>query len=275
MGSGIAEVVVRAGCAAIVSEVSPDAVEKGRARLERSLAVAVEKGKLTAADRDRALGLLRFTTSLEDLAGCDLAIEAATEHPETKKKVFATLDRVCKPEAILASNTSSIPIVELAAATKRPERVVGLHFFNPVPVMRLVEVVRSIVCADATVEAVRAFAARLGKKPVVARDRAGFVVNVLLVPYLLDAVRLLEQGIATREDIDEGMKLGCGHPMGPLELLDFIGNDTAVAIAEVLYDQLKEPRYAAPTLLEQMVIAGLHGRKSGRGFYDYRAGAAR
>jgi 3-hydroxybutyryl-CoA dehydrogenase len=275
MGSGIAEVVIRSGCAAIVSEVSPAAVENGRGRIERSLAVAVEKGKLAAADRDRALALLRFTTRLEDLAGCDLVVEAATENPDTKKAIFGALDRACKPATILASNTSSIPIVELAAVTKRPERVVGLHFFNPVPVMRLVEVVQSIVCGEETVAAVRELAERLGKRPIVARDRAGFIVNVLLVPYLLDAVRLLEQGIATKEDIDEGMRLGCGHPMGPLQLLDFVGNDTIVAVAEVLYDELKEARYAPPTLLRQMVIAGLHGRKSGRGFYDYGAGAAR
>jgi 3-hydroxybutyryl-CoA dehydrogenase len=271
MGSGIAEVVARAGCTAIVSEVSPDALEKGRARIERSLAVAVDKGKLAGPDRDRALARLRFTTRLEDLAGCDLVVEAATEDPETKMAVFRALDRACKPEAILASNTSSIPIVELAAVTRRPDRVVGLHFFNPVPVMRLVEVVPSILCGDETVAAVRDLAERLGKRPVVARDRAGFIVNVLLVPYLLDAVRLLEQGIATKEDIDDGMRLGCGHPMGPLQLLDFIGNDTTVAIAEILHDELKEARYAAPTLLRQMVVAGLHGRKTGRGFYDYGA----
>jgi 3-hydroxybutyryl-CoA dehydrogenase len=273
MGSGIADVAIRAGCTATVSEVSPEAVEAGRARVERSLAVGVEKGKLAAADRDAALARLRFTTRLEELAGCDLVVEAATENPDTKKAVFRALDRACKPATILASNTSSIPIVELAAVTGRPDRVVGLHFFNPVPVMKLVEVVRSIVTSEGTVAAVRGLAERLGKRAIVARDRAGFVVNVLLVPYLLDAVRLLEQGIATREDIDEGMRLGCGHPMGPLQLLDFVGNDTVVAIAEILYDELKEPRYAAPTLLKQMVIAGLHGRKAGRGFYDYGAKA--
>lgn len=269
MGSGIAEVAIRSGFATTVREVTPELVEKGRARLERSMRAAVEKGKLAAADRAAALARLAFTTAVEDLAGCDLVVEAATENPALKKELFAALDRACKPETILASNTSSIPIVELASVTRRPERVVGLHFFNPVPVMKLVEVVRSIRSADEVVESARAFAEALGKRPILAKDRAGFVVNVLLVPYLLDAVRLVEQGVATKEDVDEGMRLGCGYPMGPLQLLDFVGIDTTCAIAEILYDELKEPRFAPPTLLKQMTIAGLHGRKTGRGFYAY------
>jgi 3-hydroxybutyryl-CoA dehydrogenase len=271
MGSGIAEVAARSGFSTVVRETSAELVAKGRSRVERSMDRGVEKGKLSAADRDAAQARLRYTERLEDLVDCDVVIEAATENPAVKKEVFAALDRACKPETILASNTSSIPIIELAAATRRPERVIGLHFFNPVPVMKLVEVVRTITSGDAAIETARALAERLGKRAIVARDRAGFVVNVLLVPYLLDAVRLVEQGIATKEDVDEGMRLGCGYPMGPLELLDFVGIDTTCYIAEILFDEFKEPRYAPPTLLRQMTIAGLHGRKTGRGFYDYGA----
>ena len=271
MGSGIAEAAARAGYRTIVREMTPELVAKGRARIERSMQKGVEREKLTAAQRDEALGRLRFTTALEDLAGCELVIEAATENPQLKKEIFGALDRACRPEAILASNTSSIPIIELAAATKRQGQVVGLHFFNPVPVMGLVEVIRTIVSRDEVVQAARAFGESLGKRPVMAKDRAGFVVNILLVPYLLEAVRLLEQGVASKEDIDEGMKLGCGHPMGPLELLDFVGIDTTCAIAEIFFQEFREARYAPPGLLKQMTIAGLHGRKTGRGFYDYTA----
>ncbi len=271
MGSGIAEVAIRAGSATTVREIDGEAVGRGRARVERSLGAAVEKGKLPASERDAALARLRFTTAIEDLRDCDLVVEAASEEPGLKTELFAALDRACPPATILASNTSSIPIVELAAATRRPARVVGLHFFNPVPVMKLVEVIGTIQSDGGVVAAVRAFAESLGKRPIVAKDRAGFVVTVLLVPFLLDAVRLVEQGVATREDVDEGMRLGCGHPMGPLQLLDFIGIDTTCHIAEILYEELKEPRYAPPTLLRQMAIAGLHGRKSGRGFYVYDA----
>jgi 3-hydroxybutyryl-CoA dehydrogenase len=269
MGSGIAEVAARSGYETIVREMTAELVAKGRARVEKSMQKAVERGKLAAADRDAAAGRLHFTAALDDLADCDVVIEAATESPDLKKQVFAALDRACKPATILASNTSSIPIIELAAVTQRPDRVVGLHFFNPVPVMQLVEVVRTIVSSEASVQAARALAEALGKRPIIAKDRAGFVVNVLLVPYLLDAVRLVEQGIATKEDIDEGMRLGCGYPMGPLQLLDFVGIDTTCYIAEILFEELKEPRYALPTLLKQMTIAGFHGRKTGRGFYDY------
>jgi 3-hydroxybutyryl-CoA dehydrogenase len=269
MGSGIAEAAARAGYATVVRETTDELVARGRARVERSTATAVEKGKLAAPEREAALARLRFTTALDDLAGCDLVIEAATENPKLKKEIFAALDALVGPEALLASNTSSIPIIELAAATRRQDRVVGLHFFNPVPVMRLLEVVRTIASSEAAVEAARAFGESLGKRPIIARDRAGFVVNVLLVPYLLDAVRLVEQGIATKEDVDEGMRLGCGYPMGPLQLLDFVGIDTTCAIAEIMFDEFKEARYAPPTLLKQMAIAGHHGRKTGRGFYTY------
>jgi len=271
MGSGIAEVAIRAGYRTTVREIDAGAVARGKARIEKSLAGAVEKGKLAAADRDAALSRLRLTTDLQDLAACDLVIEAATEDPRLKKELFAALDHACKGSTVLASNTSSIPIIELAAVTKRPDRIVGLHFFNPVPVMKLVEVVETIQTAGKVIQAVRAFAESLGKRPIIAKDRSGFIVNVLLVPYLLDAVRLVEQGVATREDIDTGMRLGCGYPMGPLELLDFVGIDTIYSIAQILFDEFKEARYAPPNLLKQMAIAGHHGRKSGRGFYAYDA----
>ncbi len=269
MGSGIAEVASRSGYATVVREMNEELVAKGRGRVEKSMKGAVERGKLPAAQRDEAMQRLRFTTRLEDLSDCDIVVEAATENPKIKKELFAALDDGCKPAAILASNTSSIPIIELAAVTKRPDRVVGLHFFNPVPVMKLVEVIKTIQSADETVAAARAFGESRGKRPIIAKDRAGFVVNVLLVPYLLDAVRLVEQGVASKEDIDEGMRLGCGYPMGPLQLLDFVGIDTTYYIAEILFDEFKEPHYAPPTLLKQMTIAGLHGRKTGRGFYTY------
>ena len=269
MGSGIAEVAARAGIGVTVREMSAELVAKGRGRLERSMQTGVEKGKLAAADRDAALGRLRYATALDELAECDVVIEAATENPQLKKQVFAELDRVCKPAALLASNTSSIPIIELAAATKRQDRVVGLHFFNPVPVMKLVEVIRTIASSEESVQAARALGEALGKRPIIAKDRAGFVVNVLLVPYLLDAVRALERGVAPIADIDRAMRLGAGHPMGPLTLLDFVGLDTVVRIAEIMFDEFKDPHYAPPTLLRQMNVAGLHGRKSGRGFYTY------
>jgi 3-hydroxybutyryl-CoA dehydrogenase len=269
MGSGIAEVSARAGYVTVVRETSAELAAKGRDRVLKSLARGVEKGKLTGAVRDEAVARLSFTMALEELADCDIVIEAATENPKLKKELFAALDAACEPGALLASNTSSIPIIELAAVTRRPELVVGLHFFNPVPVMPLVEVVRSIRSSDASVTAARSFAESLGKRPIIAKDRAGFVVNVLLVPYMLEAVRLVENGVATAEDVDAGMKLGCGHPMGPLELLDFIGIDTTFYIAQILFEEFKDPHYAPPTLLKQMTIAGLHGRKSGRGFYSY------
>jgi len=272
MGSGIAEVCAKAGHETVVREVSDELVKKGLARIEASLGKAVEKGKLAAADRDGAWKRLSPTTRLEDLADCDLVIEAIVENLELKKETYGALDRICKPETILCSNTSSLTITELAAATRRPDRFAGLHFFNPVPVMKLVEVVRTISTSDATADAVYAFARGLGKEPIRTHDNSGFIVNRLLVPYLLDAVRALEDGVGSAEDIDKGMELGCGHPMGPLRLLDFVGLDTTYAIAEIMFDEYREKRFAPPPLLKRMVLAGRYGRKSGRGFYEYGGG---
>lgn len=272
MGSGIAETCARSGYETIVREVDTALLQRGLGRLEQSLATAVSRGKLPADQAEQARGRLRGTTRLDELAACDVVIEAIVENPDQKRKLFADLDRICKPEALLASNTSSIPIIQLASATHRAEQVFGLHFFNPVPVMRLVEVVRCITTAEATVEAARRFGESLGKRVIVAPDRPGFIVNLLLVPYLLDAVRALEAGVGSREDIDVGMVLGCGMPMGPLTLLDFVGLDTTHFIAEIMFDEFKDHRYASPPLLKQLVLAGFHGRKTGRGFYNYQAG---
>jgi len=269
MGSGIAEVSAKAGYTTIVREVSEELSRKGRARIEASLARAVEKGKLDGADRDAAKARLSETTRLEDLADCDIVIEAIVENLETKNETFAALDRACKAETIFCSNTSSLTITEMSAATTRPDRFAGLHFVNPVPVMKLVEVVRTIATSKATEDAVFEFAKSLGKEPIRANDNSGFVVNRLLVPYLLDAVRALEEGVGTKEDIDRGMELGCGHPMGPLRLLDFVGLDTTYFIAEIMFNEYREKRFAPPPLLKRMVLAGRLGKKSGRGFYDY------
>jgi 3-hydroxybutyryl-CoA dehydrogenase len=272
MGSGIAEVSAKAGYETIVREVSDELVRKGLSRIEGSLGKAVEKGKLEAGARDAARGRLQTTTVLADLASCDIVIEAIVENLETKKETFAELDRVCKAEAIFCSNTSSLTITEISAATGRPDRFAGLHFFNPVPVMKLVEVVRTLATSKETEETVFEFAKSLGKEPIRAHDNSGFVVNRLLVPYLLDAVRALEEGVGTKEDIDRGMELGCGHPMGPLRLLDFVGLDTTYFIAEIMFNEYREKRFAPPPLLKRMVVAGRLGKKSGRGFYDYGAG---
>jgi 3-hydroxybutyryl-CoA dehydrogenase len=254
----------------VVREVSDALLDKGMARIEKSLARAVEKGKRTLPQKEATLAQIQRTTQIKDFADCDLVIEAIIENLDVKREFYAELDRVAKPQAIFASNTSSLSITEMAAATGRRDRFCGLHFFNPVPVMKLVEVVRTIDTSEATYADVVAFAQALGKTVVTAKDSPGFVVNLLLVPYLLDAVRALEKGVATREDIDAGMKLGCGHPMGPLELLDFVGLDTTYYIAEIMFDEFKDGRYAAPPLLKQMVKAGYFGRKSGRGFYEYK-----
>lgn len=271
MGSGIAEVSAKAGYETIVREVSDELVRKGLSRIEGSLGKAVEKGKLEASARDAARGRLQTTTLLADLADCDIVIEAIVENLETKKETFATLDRACKAETIFCSNTSSLTITEISAATGRPDRFAGLHFFNPAPVMKLVEVVRTIATSKETEETVFEFAKSLGKEPIRANDNSGFVVNRLLVPYLLDAVRALEEGVGTKEDIDRGMELGCGHPMGPLRLLDFVGLDTTYFIAEIMFNEYREKRFAPPPLLKRMVVAGRLGKKSGRGFYDYGA----
>jgi 3-hydroxybutyryl-CoA dehydrogenase len=245
------------------------------ARIQKSIETAVSRGKLTADEAERTRGRLRGTTSLDDLADRDLVIEAVIENADEKRKLFAELDRICQPEAILASNTSSIPIIQMASATGRGDRVLGMHFMNPVPVMKLVELVRCVTTGEETLQTAREFGEALGKRVIVAPDRAGFIVNLLLVPYLLDAVRALEAGVGTREDIDVGMVLGCGMPMGPLTLLDFVGLDTTYYIANIMFDEFKEPRYAPPPLLKQMVLAGFLGRKSGRGFYNYAAGEDR
>lgn len=271
MGSGIAEVSARAGLDVVVSEVSEQAAEAARARIDKSLDRAVGNGKLGEADRDAARGRLRFATSLTAHEDRDLVIEAIAENADLKTSVFAELDKVvADSRAILASNTSSIPIAKLAAATERAEHVVGVHFFNPVPVLKLVELVPSLVTSEETVSRASAFATeQLGKQSIRAQDRAGFVVNALLVPYLLSAIRMVEGGFASAEDIDNGMVLGCAHPMGPLKLADLVGLDTVAAIAESMHSEYKDPTYATPPLLQRMVDAGLYGKKSGRGFYTY------
>ncbi len=269
MGAGIAETAAKAGFLVVVREVNDELLKKGRTRIEGSLSRAVEKGKATQQDKEAALGRISGTTKLSDLADCDLVIEAVIENMEEKKKLFKELDGIVKPSALFASNTSSLPITDMAAATKRGASFVGLHFFNPVPVMKLVEVVKTVVTSEEAFKTVKNFAERLGKTVVVAKDTPGFVVNLLLVPYLLDAVRALEKGVATREDIDNGMVLGCGHPMGPLTLLDFVGIDTTYYIAEIMFDEFKDDHYAAPPLMRRLVAAGFWGRKTGRGIYEY------
>ncbi|HTK68172.1 MAG TPA: 3-hydroxybutyryl-CoA dehydrogenase [Candidatus Eisenbacteria bacterium] len=269
MGSGIAQVSAQAGLTTWVREVDKPALEKGLGRIRKFLEDGVAKGKLTAEARDETLGRIKGTTELQDLATCDLVIEAVVESLDAKRQVFSTLDKIVPAATVLASNTSSLSITEIAATASRPERVVGLHFFNPVPLMKLVEVIRALPTTDAAFEQAKGFVERLGKTAVVAKDTPGFVVNRLLVPYLLDAARIYESGVASKEDIDNGMKLGCGYPMGPLTLLDFVGLDTTLSIATIMFEEFKLPQYAAPPLLKRMVLAGYLGRKSGRGFYDY------
>ena len=269
MGSGIAQVCAAAGFETVVREVAPELVDRGLKGIEKNLARLVEKGTITEAAKGEIRGRLKGTTVIEDLKDCDLVIEAIIEQLPAKRELFATLDKLCPASTIFASNTSSLTITEIATSTKRPERFVGLHFFNPVPVMKLVEVVRTIATDAAVYDEMVAFGAKLGKTPVRASDSTGFIVNRLLVPYLLDAIRALEEGVGSIEDIDNSMKLGCGYPMGPLTLLDFVGLDTTYYISQIMYDEFKERRFAAPPLLKRMVLAGWNGRKSGRGFYDY------
>jgi 3-hydroxybutyryl-CoA dehydrogenase len=269
MGSGISEVVARAGQTAVVLETTDELVERGRQRIETSTLRAVERGRLDAEERTAVLGRISLTTDVQDLADVDLVIEAATEDHDTKVGMFRRLDEVTKPEVILASNTSSIPIADLGAATSRPDKVLGMHFFNPVPLMGLIELVRAISSSDDTMAFGRAYGVVLGKTTVESRDRAGFIVNALLIPYLNGAIRMLEDGFATREDIDTAVHLGLNHPMGPLQLIDLIGLDTHLFIANVLFEEFKEPTFAPPPLLRRMVTAGRLGRKVGRGFYDY------
>jgi len=271
MGSGIAQVAATAGYETIVRDVSKDILDRGRAGIEKSLGKFVEKGKLQAADRDEILRRVTFTTAVPDLRKSDIIIEAITEDLALKNSLFLELDGLCGAGTIFASNTSSLTIAELAAATKRADRFVGLHFFNPVPLMPLVEVVRTVTTSEATFKRAFAFAASLRKEPVAAKDTSGFIVNLLLVPYLLDAIRAVERGVGSVPDIDKAMQLGCGYPMGPLTLLDMVGLDTTHHIAEIMFKEYREARYAPPPLLKRMVLAGMHGRKSGKGFYDYSA----
>ena len=269
MGAGIAQVSAAAGYATVVREVSPELLEKGLKGIDKNLARLVEKGALTEPAKTELRGRLHGTTVIEDLKDCDLVIEAIIEQLPAKRELFGALDRLCPSSTIFASNTSSLTITEIATATKRPQRFVGLHFFNPVPVMKLVEVVKTIATDAAVYEEMVAFGTKLGKTAVRANDSTGFIVNRLLVPYLLDAIRALEEGVGSIEDIDNSMKLGCGHPMGPLTLLDFVGLDTTYYISQIMFDEFKERRFAAPPLLKRMVLAGWNGRKAGRGFYDY------
>jgi 3-hydroxybutyryl-CoA dehydrogenase len=269
MGSGIAEVAAKAGSEVVLRSRQQETADDMVARLTKSLDKQVERGKLEAAERDAVLGRVTATSSLADLADCDLVIESVVEDLEVKKALFLELDGIVKPEAILATNTSTLPVVEMAVQTKRPDKVVGVHFFNPAPAMSLVEIVPSLTSSDETVAAVRGFAEACGKSPVVVKDRAGFIVNALLFPYCNNAVRMLENSIASREDIDAAMMGGCNHPMGPLALLDLVGLDTSLAILDALYDEFRDPNYAAVPLLRRMVSAGHLGRKSGVGFYDY------
>jgi 3-hydroxybutyryl-CoA dehydrogenase len=269
MGSGIAEVCAKSGFTVVVREPTEELLAKGRKRVTNSLSKARERGKLSEEEESAALAHLKFSSSLEEFSSVDLVIEAIVENLDVKREVYRALDGICAPEAIFCSNTSSLTITEMAAATKRPDRFAGLHFFNPVPVMKLVEVVRGLATSDATVAAATAFARALGKTPVACRDNSGFIVNRLLVPYLLDAIRAYEQGVGTLDDIDTGMKLGCAHPMGPFELLDYVGLDTVYAIAEIMFAEYREARFAPPALLKRLVLAGRFGRKTGRGFFEY------
>ena len=269
MGSGIAQVAAQAGIDTVVRELTDPLVTRARDAIGRSLAKSIEKGKLTTQVRDAALGRLTFTTSLSELSRADLVIEAVVEDLEVKNALWRELDAVCKAETIFASNTSSLTIAAMAAASGRPDRLVGLHFFNPVPAMRLVEVVKTITTSSTTFDRALAFVRQIGKQPIIARDGSGFVVNRLLIPYMLDAIRALENGVGTIADIDAGMQLGAGHPMGPFTLLDFVGLDTVQRVAEVMFDEYREQRFAPPPLLRRLVLAGHLGRKTGRGFYDH------
>jgi 3-hydroxybutyryl-CoA dehydrogenase len=269
MGSGIAQVSAASGFPTVVREVSQMLCDKSRQSIEKTLAKGIERGKVTEADRDKTLSNLRFVTTLDDAAAADLFIEAVVEDLEVKNSLWTELDRLAAPHAIFASNTSSLTIIAMAAASGRADRMLGLHFFNPVPLMKLVEVVRTITTSEETEKRAMEFVRRLGKEPVRAKDSSGFVVNLLLIPYMLDAINALESNVASVEDIDKGMQLGAGHPMGPFTLLDFVGLDTVYKIAEIMFAEYRDKRYAPPPLLKRMVLAGMLGKKSGKGFYDY------
>ena len=269
MGSGIAQVSAAAGFPTSVREVSEPLAAKSRQAIEKSLAKGIERGKTTEAERDKTLGNLKFVTDLKNLADSDLFIEAVVEDLEVKNTLWQQLDKLAGHDAIFASNTSSLTIIAMAAASGRPDRMLGLHFFNPVPLMKLVEVVRTITTSEQTEQRALDFVRALGKEPIRAKDSSGFVVNLLLIPYMLDAINALESNVASVEDIDKGMQLGAGHPMGPFTLLDFVGLDTAYKIAEIMFEEYRDKRYAPPPLLKRMVLAGMLGKKSGKGFYDY------
>jgi len=275
MGSGIAQVSAAAGFPTIVREVSDALSAKSRQSIEKSLAKGIERGKVSEAERDKTLGNLRFVTDLKELADSDLFIEAVVEDLEVKNSLWSQLDKIARPDAIFASNTSSLTIIAMAAASGRPDRMLGIHFFNPVPLMKLVEVVRTITTSEETEQRSLDFVRALGKEPIRAKDSSGFVVNLLLIPYMIDAIKALESNVASVEDIDKGMQLGAGHPMGPFTLLDFVGLDTVHKIAEIMFTEYRESRYAPPPLLKRMVLAGMLGRKSGKGFYDYSSSPPR
>ena len=275
MGSGIAQVSAAAGFPTAVREISEDLCAKSRQSIEKTLAKGIERGKVTASERDTTLANLRFVTKLEDMADADLFIEAVVEDLDTKNSLWAQIDRIAQPDAIFASNTSSLTIIAMATASGRPDRMLGLHFFNPVPLMKLVEVVRTITTSDETEQRAMEFVRALGKEPIRAKDSSGFVVNLLLIPYMLDAINAVEANVASVEDIDKGMQLGAGHPMGPFTLLDFVGLDTVYKIAEIMFAEYHDRRYAPPPLLKRMVLAGMLGRKSGKGFYDYASNPPR
>jgi 3-hydroxybutyryl-CoA dehydrogenase len=270
MGSGIAQTCVQSGYETVVSEVNQQLLDKGMARIHSAWDMMASKGKLSPGQVDEYRLRLHGTLSLEDFADCDLVSEAIIENMEEKLRLFPALDRIVKPDGLLLTNTSSLNVTQMGAVTTRPDKVCGLHFFNPVPVMKLAEIVKTISSSDATIETVEQFALSLGKTPVLAKDTAGFIVNLLLIPYLTAAIRMLENGMASRDDIDTSMKLGCGYPMGPLTLLDYVGLDTTLWAAEAIYEEYKDPFYAPPPLLRRMVQSGMYGRKSGKGFYDYQ-----
>jgi 3-hydroxybutyryl-CoA dehydrogenase len=269
MGGGIAQTCAQSGYETIVREVNQELLDKGMARINSAWEMLVSKGKITQGQADEYRSRLHGTLNLEEFADCDLVIEAVIENMEEKLRLFPALDRITKPEALLLTNTSSLNVTQMGAVTKRPDKICGLHFFNPAPVMKLVEVVRTISTSEETIGTVKQFAISLGKTPVLAKDTAGFIVNFLLIPYMLAAIRMLENGMATRDDIDTAMKLGCGYPMGPFTLLDYVGLDTTLWAAEAIYEEYKDPLYAPPPLLRRMVLSGMYGRKSGKGFYEY------
>jgi 3-hydroxybutyryl-CoA dehydrogenase len=275
MGSGIAQVSAAAGFPTTVREVSDALSAKSRQSIEKSLAKGIERGKVTEAERDKTLGNLRFVTELKELADSDLFIEAVVEDLDVKNNLWSQLDQIARPDAIFASNTSSLTIIAMAAASGRPDRMLGIHFFNPVPLMKLVEVVRTITTSEETEQRSLDFVRALGKEPIRAKDSSGFVVNLLLIPYMIDAIKALESNVASVEDIDKGMQLGAGHPMGPFTLLDFVGLDTVYKIAEIMFTEYRESRYAPPPLLKRMVLAGMLGKKTGKGFYDYSSAPPR